>query len=58
LSHKEPTEEQLKGIESITHGKFTRVFDASAMAGEFAMQALAEYGEKDKVKYFATTNDW
>ncbi|EPE33528.1 GroES-like protein [Glarea lozoyensis ATCC 20868] len=58
LSHKDPPEEQLKGVESITKSNFSRIFDASAMAGEFSMQALAELGEKNKPKYFATTNDW
>ncbi|KAG9229841.1 hypothetical protein BJ875DRAFT_488553 [Amylocarpus encephaloides] len=49
---------QVKGIASITNGNFVRHFDASAMAGELGMQALADHGAKDKTKYFATTNDW
>ncbi|KAH7330514.1 chaperonin 10-like protein [Rhexocercosporidium sp. MPI-PUGE-AT-0058] len=59
FNYKLPLEEQLKEIASITSGKFSRVFDASAMASQTAMEALAQHGDpKAEVKYFATTNDW
>ncbi|RDL38343.1 GroES-like protein [Venustampulla echinocandica] len=59
LSHRIPVAEQLQGIATITGGKFSRVFDASAMAGDTGMQALADQSSiSDSAKYFTTTNDW
>lgn len=58
MSYKVPEEEQLSQIASITGGNFTRLLDASSMAGETGMKALAEKGAPGKQKYFATTNDW
>lgn len=59
VSYKLSLAEQLKEIESITGGKFSRVFDASAMASQTGMEALFEHGDsKAGGKYFATTNDW
>jgi hypothetical protein len=59
LNHRIPLDEQLKEIGPITGGKFSRVFDASAMATETGMKALATVSKaKDTAKYFATTNDW
>lgn len=59
FNYKLPLEEQLKEIASVTGGKFSRVFDASAMASQTGMEALAQHGDpKVEVKHFATTNDW
>ena len=59
FNYKLSLEEQLAEIKQITGGNFSRVFDASAMATETGMEALAQVGDKDaKVKYFATVNDW
>ncbi|KAL2067553.1 hypothetical protein VTL71DRAFT_1978 [Oculimacula yallundae] len=59
FNYKLPMEEQLKEIARVTDGKFSRVFDASAMASQTGMEALARHGDpKVGVKYFATTNDW
>lgn len=59
LNYKLPLEEQLGEIASITGGKFSRVFDASAMATETGMEALAKHGDPEvEAKYFVTTNDW
>jgi len=49
--------EQIAEIERSTRGNFTRVFDASAFAGEAAMAAFAA-SKSTEQKYFATTNDW
>jgi hypothetical protein len=57
LNHRIPLEEQLKEIEAVTGGNFSRVFDASAMATETGMKALASIS-KSTPKYFTTTNDW
>ena len=59
FSYKLPLDEQLSEIGRITGGKFSRVFDGSALAAEVGMEALAKHGDSDaQVKYFATTNDW
>jgi len=59
FNYKIPFEDQIKEIGNLTGGKFSRVFDASAMATETGMTALATYTDPDeKHKYFATTNDW
>jgi hypothetical protein len=59
FSYKIPLEDQIKEIGNLTGGKFSRVFDASAMATETGITALATYNDPDeKHKYFATTNDW
>ena len=50
-------EEQVAEIQNITGSNFTRVFDASAFAGEVGMAALAASKSKEQ-KYYATTNDW
>jgi len=57
VNHRTPLEEQLKEIEAITGGNFSRVFDASSMATETGMKALANIS-KSTPKYFTTTNDW
>jgi hypothetical protein len=57
LNHRIPLEEQLKEIEAVTDRNFSRVFDASAMATETGMKALASIS-KGAPKYFTTTNDW
>jgi hypothetical protein len=59
FSYRIPLEDQIKEIGRLTGGNFSRVFDASAMATETGMTALATYTDPDeKHKYFATTNDW
>lgn len=59
FNYKLPLEDQLKEIASITNGKFSRVFDASSMATETGMEALAQHGDPEaEAKYFVTTNDW
>ena len=59
FSYKTTIEEQIKEIGRITGGKFSRVFDASAMASETGMGALTAYTDSDEEKkYFSTTNDW
>ncbi|KAE8446201.1 hypothetical protein EG329_012426 [Mollisiaceae sp. DMI_Dod_QoI] len=59
FSYKIPLTEQLAEIAAIAKGKCSRCFDASAMAGETGMEALAQCGDPQvPVKYFATTNDW
>ncbi|KAH9204438.1 chaperonin 10-like protein [Leptodontidium sp. 2 PMI_412] len=59
INHRLPLEEQLREVQKITSGNFSRVFDSSAMATATAMAALAQISNaKDGSKYFATTNDW
>ncbi|KAF4626707.1 hypothetical protein G7Y89_g11455 [Cudoniella acicularis] len=58
INYKDPLEDLLKDIKSITGGKFSRVFDASAMATEIGIQALAQCSQEERLKYFATTNGW
>ena len=59
MNHRLPLEEQLREVHNITSGNFSRVFDASAMATEIGIAALAKVSaDKDEIKYFATTNDW
>lgn len=59
FNYKIPLEDQIKEIGRITGGKFSRVFDASALAGETGMAALAASTAHDEdLKYFATVNDW
>ncbi|KAH6665684.1 chaperonin 10-like protein, partial [Halenospora varia] len=58
FSHRAALEEQLKEIRTITSGRFSRVFDASAMGTETALKALTSCSEEEGTKYFATTNDW
>ena len=58
-SHRLPLEDQLKEIASITGGKFSRVFDASAFGAETGIAALVKHADPNaKPKYFSTTNDW
>ena len=59
FNHRLSLDEQLKEINKIAGGKFSRIFDASTLATETAMASLAQHGDpKAKPKYFATTNDW
>ena len=57
FSYKLTVPEQVAEIQKITGGNFTRVFDASAMAGETGMTALAQNKTSER-KYFSTVNDW
>ncbi|KAF8853745.1 GroES-like protein [Acephala macrosclerotiorum] len=59
FSYKLPLADQLAEITKVTKGNFSRCFDASAMASETGMEALAQCGHPDaQVKHFSTTNDW
>lgn len=59
FNYKVPLQEQLTEIKRITGGKYPRCYDASAMASETGMEALAQGGDSEtKAKIFATTNDW
>ncbi|KUJ17782.1 GroES-like protein [Mollisia scopiformis] len=59
FSYKLPLKDQLAEVESFTKGNYLRCFDASAMATETGMEALAQGGDTHaEVKYFATTNGW
>ncbi|KAL5313402.1 hypothetical protein ACEPPN_019135 [Leptodophora sp. 'Broadleaf-Isolate-01'] len=59
INHKLPLEDQLREVKTITGGRFSRVFDSSAMATETAIATLAKISNaQDGSKYFATTNDW
>jgi len=59
FSYKIPLDDQIKEIGRLTGGKFSKIFDASSMATETGMTALATYTDPDGgQKYFATTNDW
>jgi NADPH:quinone reductase-like Zn-dependent oxidoreductase len=59
FNYRIPLEEQIKEIVRATEGKFSKVFDASAMAAETGMAALAASTEpKSEGRHFATTNDW
>jgi hypothetical protein len=42
----------------VTGGRFSKVFDASAMSTETGITALSTYNLDGEQKYFATTNDW
>jgi hypothetical protein len=57
FSYKLELQEQIDLILKITDGNFSRVFDASAMATDTGMGALAQ-NKSTGAKYFATTNDW
>lgn len=57
VSYKLPLAEQLDEIQKITGGKLFRAFDASAMATETGMGALAQV-TLPGAKYFSTVNDW
>jgi NADPH:quinone reductase-like Zn-dependent oxidoreductase len=59
FNYKIPLEEQIKEIGRVTGGKFSKVYDASGMAAETGMAALATSTEPaDEARIFATTNDW
>ena len=59
FSYKISLEEKIKEINRVTGGKFSKAFDASAMATETGMAALAASTEpKSEGRYFATTNGW
>jgi len=57
FNYKISLEDQLAEIETITKRNFSRVFDASAMAAETAMESLKTCSS-GKTKYFSTTDDW
>lgn len=57
FNYKGSLEDQLTEIETITQRNFSRVFDASAMAAETAMESLKTCSS-GTTKYFATTDDW
>jgi len=59
LNYRTPLENQIREIGTITGGRFSKAFDASAMATETALTALSTFSDPDgEQKYFTTTNDW
>lgn len=58
FNYKLSLEEQIKEIGHATGGKFSKVYDCSAMAAETGMAALATASTDTEPKIFATTNDW
>jgi len=57
FDYKTPIESQIKEIERVTGGNFSKSYDCSAMAAETGMAALATSTDTEP-KIFATTNDW
>jgi NADPH:quinone reductase-like Zn-dependent oxidoreductase len=57
FDYKIPLEEQIKEVGRVTGGKFSKVYDCSAMATETGMAALGTSIDTEP-RIFATTNDW
>jgi NADPH:quinone reductase-like Zn-dependent oxidoreductase len=57
FSYKISLEEQIQEIGRVTGGRFSKVYDCSAMAAETGMAALATSTDNEP-RIFATTNDW
>ncbi|APA05816.1 hypothetical protein SS1G_01812 [Sclerotinia sclerotiorum 1980 UF-70] len=59
FDYKQPIENQLPEIESITSGDFAGIFDASAASSVVALAALnTKSTAKTQKKTFSTTNNW
>jgi NADPH:quinone reductase-like Zn-dependent oxidoreductase len=59
FSYRISLEKQIEAIKSATGGKFSKLYDASGMATDTGMAALATSTEPHSAKkIFATTNNW